>query len=757
MIPRGRQRISRKLIFGMTATGVLSVILAAGGFVLYEINTFRDLLVRDLIAKAEITGQNCSAAILFANKDDAQETLLVLESQPQVTRAAIYDGDGKLFVSFVREGIDGGIPSRQGADGPALTSDHLKLFHPIVLNNNRIGTMFLETDLRTMDERFVSYMSIAGMVLAGSILAAYGFATALQKRITGPLVELTETARSVSESQDFTVRAVKYSDDELGVLAETFNDMLDQIQERDKHLVRVNEGMRREIEERKKAVEVIRSSEERFRHLFQSHPLPMWVYEKESLRFLEVNESAVKVYGYSVAEFLEMRITEIRPPEDIQALMEDLEKPRDSLQSSGPWRHRLKDGTLIDVEIVSHETSIESRPAVLVVALDVTERRKAEHRLQASEERYRSLVSASSSIIWATDSEGRFVVPQKSWEQYTGQRWEEHAGVGWNEAFHPDDRPGLFADWQRARVQSANYESEGRLWHVRTNSYHYSVFKAVPLFNPDRSVREWIGTVTDVHAEKAAQEEIKRFNAELEERVRERTAQLEAANQELEAFSYSVSHDLRAPLRHVDGFSEMLKKRVAGSADEKAIRYADVISDSAKRMGQLIDELLIFSRMGRAHVSAESVDTEILVKEVLNELQPETGERKIDWSIHPLPWVSGDRGMLRLVFLNLISNAIKYTGKRGEASIEIGAALNGKEVEFYVRDNGAGFDMKYVDKLFGVFQRLHRSDEFEGIGIGLANVRRIVQRHGGNTWAEGTPDQGATFYFTLPVSTEGGS
>lgn len=739
----------------MMSTGVVSVLLAVAGFVLYELNTFKDLMVRDLKAKAEITGMNCAASILFVNKDDALETLRVLESQSNIIQAAIYDGSGDLFVSFVRNGRETTAPIRPGSDGSRFSPDEIQVFHPIVLNGNRIGTIFLESDMDAMNERFESYLSIAGLVLATSVIAALGLASVLRKRIAGPLIELTETARTVSERQDFTLRATKYSEDELGVLAEAFNGMLGQIQERDWNLSKANEGLTREIEERKRAEEVIRASEERFRHLFQSHPLPMWVYDKESLRFLEVNESAVVIYGYSKKEFLEMRITEIRPPEDIQSLKEDLAKKRDARQFSGPWRHRLKDGRVVEVEIVSHETSFKDRPAVLVVTLDVTERRKAEQQLQTSEERYRSLISASSSIIWSADPEGRFIVPQKSWERYTGQPWEEHAGVGWHNALHADDRDAFLANWKSARERSMNFESEGRLWNHKTNSHRHFTLKAVPLFGPDKDVREWIGMVTDIHSEKAAQEEIRQFNSELEDRVQRRTAQLEVANQELEAFSYSVSHDLRAPLRHVDGYAEMLKKRIVDVGDEKTKRYADVISDAAKRMGQLIDELLLFSRMGRTDMKQESVDTNTVVQRVIDEMQHDIGERRIEWVIHELPKIEGDEGMISLVFQNLISNAVKYTGKRDQSRIELGARVNGKEAEFYVKDNGAGFDMKYADKLFGVFQRLHRSDEFEGIGIGLASVRRIVSRHGGSARGEGVPDQGATFYFTLPLSTKG--
>jgi len=252
----------------------------------------------------------------------------------------------------------------------------------------------------------------------------------------------------------------------------------------------------------------------------------------------------------------------------------------------------------------------------------------------------------------------------------------------------------------------------------------------------------------------------------LEERVQERTAELERAardlrqhaddlasvNHELEAFSYSVSHDLRAPLRHITGFAMMMEETAAESLAEEPRRYLKTIVAAATRMGQLIDDLLTFSRMGRTRLSQAPVDLNELARDAQREVAADLDGRRVDWQLHDLPIVEGDRAMLRLVFVNLLSNALKYSSTRPQSEVEIGLLRqNADEAVVFVRDNGVGFDMQYADKLFGVFQRLHRSDEFEGTGIGLANVRRIVQRHGGRTWAEGRVDGGATFYFSLPL------
>jgi signal transduction histidine kinase/HAMP domain-containing protein len=257
-------------------------------------------------------------------------------------------------------------------------------------------------------------------------------------------------------------------------------------------------------------------------------------------------------------------------------------------------------------------------------------------------------------------------------------------------------------------------------------------------------------TVADITERKKAEEHINRLNRELKRNL----AELAAANKELQSFSYSVSHDLRAPLRHITGFSELLRKRAASDLDEKSRHYMDVISNGAMQMGRLIDDLLEFSRAGRVEVKKQFFDMDLLVKEVINTFSFETQERDISWNIAPLKSVYGDPGLLKLVWTNLISNALKFTRPRERALIEISRCDLKAEQVFRIKDNGVGFDMKYAGKLFGIFQRMHRSDEFEGTGVGLAGVQRIIHRHGGRIWAEAAPEQGSTFFFSLPERKE---
>jgi signal transduction histidine kinase len=480
-----RTSIQRKLVTVMMLTSTTVLMLTGAALILYDVASFRESLARSLATRAEILAANSTAALAFDNRDDATQILAALKSDPSMVLAALYDRRGRLFATYPAAVSAATLPAAPTRRGYWFEPSAV-IVHQFVVEDGRVlGTLYLKSDLNALSGRLRIFTLVVLLAILGSIGVAFALSTWLQRGIAQPIRTLAASARQVSESKDFAIRATVVSDDELGLLTAAFNEMLSEIQQRDT-------------------------------------------------------------------------------------------------------------------------------------------------ALRASEARLRQL------------------------------------------------------------------------------------------------------------------------NGELERRVHARTAELEASNRELEAFSYSVSHDLRAPLRHIDGFADLLRRQSLPGLDEKARRYIQTISESAKSMGVLIDDLLSFSKMARSEMQRSSVDLGKLVADVRAAISSDVADREIVWSVSPLPEIHGDPAMLRLALTNLLSNAVKYTRGRTPARITVGATETEHETVLFVQDNGAGFDMAYQDKLFGVFQRLHKAEEFEGTGIGLANVRRIIQRHGGRVWAQGEPGQGATFFMALP-------
>ena len=365
---------------------------------------------------------------------------------------------------------------------------------------------------------------------------------------------------------------------------------------------------------------------------------------------------------------------------------------------------------------------------------------KSQEALRESEERYRSLFNAMTEgfalheIIYNDRGEPcdyRFLDINPAFERLTGLKRKEVIGRTVYEVL-PDNDPYWVNTYGKVALTGEPVHFEN---YAPALNRHYEVLAYRPA--PHRFAVIFM----DITQRKQA-----------EEKLKERTVQLETANKELESFSYSVSHDLRAPLRAIDGYARMILRKTGQTFDEDTVRKFKVIRSSAQEMGQLIDDLLTFSRLGRKHTSMSKIDMGALIREVWKELQVINPDRNINLTVKSMPPGYGDRTLIKQVYVNLLSNAVKFTKHRNPAHIEVGGYVDGNEDVYYVKDNGVGFDMQYYDKLFGVFQRLHKPDDFEGTGIGLATVKRIINRHGGRVWAEGKVDEEATFYFSLPSS-----
>ncbi len=374
--------------------------------------------------------------------------------------------------------------------------------------------------------------------------------------------------------------------------------------------------------------------------------------------------------------------------------------------------------------------------------------------LRESETRLRAVLNSSLSAVIVTDDRGRIIDWNARAEKMFGRSRGDALGLDLSVVLPPlVERPEA-RGMKRYLPSSEEGIEDGGIVEATAQRRDGSPISVEVSIKPlvSGGVVTFCAFITDITDRKRAQEELQALTQQLERRVEERTKQLESANKELEAFSYSVSHDLRAPLRHIDGFASMLAAHAEGVLDEKGRRYVQVITDAAKRMGRLIDDLLSFSRHGRADLNFVPVRLSGLVEEVRRQMSGEIAGRSIAWQIGPLPEMRVDVAMMHQVFANLIGNAVKYTRNRSEAVIAIGSEISERDVTIFVRDNGAGFNPKYKDRLFGVFQRLHSESEFEGTGVGLANVQRIIHRHGGRAWAQGEVDKGATFFVALPIA-----
>ncbi len=403
-------------------------------------------------------------------------------------------------------------------------------------------------------------------------------------------------------------------------------------------------------------------------------------------------------------------------------------------------------GTLISVLLIS--------AMLLTLNRAMGERRKAADSLAVERTLLRTLIDVLPEYIYVKDTDSRFVLCNTACARRFGVATTAELVGRADTDFFSVERAAEFREEETKVLEGTPVTGREETFSRADGVTETILTTKVPLRDAEGRVAGIVGMGHDITEKKRAEEAIRRLNADLERRVVERTAQLEAAVKELEAFSYSVSHDLRAPLRAMDGYSQAVIDDFGSQLPAEGHRYLDIIRQETQRMGQLIDDLLEFARLSRQPLQRRRVNTDTLVREVLADLHAQQEGRQLEIAFGALPSCLGDRPLLKQAWINLLSNALKYTSRRERAVIEIGCTRGSDLNTYFVRDNGTGFDMRYAEKLFGVFQRLHRADEFDGTGVGLAIVKRIIERHGGTIWAEAAVDRGATFYFTLPGTLE---
>lgn len=506
----------------------------------------------------------------------------------------------------------------------------------------------------------------------------------------------------------------------------------------------------------------------------------MLLIRPDTSEIVEANPAAAIYYGWSRSELVAMKISDINTLNEAEILTE-MQKAVKEQRNSFQFRHRLANGEIRDVEIFTGPIEYQGGTLLYSIIHDITARKQAERALEESEERYRQLLElAPVGIAVECEEKIQFINPAGV-QLLGGKSADDIIGKTISDFTPPDRQEDILNQFRRRMAGEMVYPAENILRKLDGSLVNVEVV-ANPILYLDKPAIQIIATdITErkkieekilanqmelqrllaeadqsrlvllslVEDQKAAEEKLNQLNVELEKRVSQRTAQLEAVNKELEAFSYSVSHDLRAPLRGIDGWSLALLEDYGDQLNEEAQRYLQRVRDETQRMGQLIDDLLRLSRVTRVEIKQSEVDLSELAKMIMSRLLEENGQPHIEAKIQEGLLVSGDVNLLEILLTNLLSNALKFSGRQAQPKIEFGRETINGQPTYFVRDNGVGFDMQYAKNLFGAFQRMHKQTEFPGTGIGLATVQRIVNRHGGKVWADAKKNEGATFYFTL--------
>ncbi len=732
-----RLNIHNRLALVLWGAALSAFCVAGIGLALYQGYT-QENRARELMQPyAQMVTVGVDAAVAFEDSGRAQEILDTLRANPGILEADLYLVNGKLLARFSRQPDAMPRPAPTIADGVYLEDGMVELVQE--LPRGARLRLSMSRDQFTRQTYQALWLFGAGVLVL--LLITLAQLAVLRRTIVRPIATLMEATEHVRVRADYTQRMPAASDDEVGRLGQNFNAMMEAIQARENDLRRLGAFQRAILDNI--AHGIISTSPDGF--------------------VTSLNPAAERLLGYSADEVVGKRTPELwHDPSEISryaaVLSEELQenvqpgfevfsiRPRRNLAEENEWTYIRKDGARIPVilSVTALRDEQEQVTGFVGLAYDLSERKHSQHQLRLLSF---ALDQVQETILLMGEEDPRFLYVNQSAAITLGYSREELVGGMGVFDIDPDWTAESWNTFWRELGVRRQMQFESR--HRSRDGHAFPVEVTGNYFEFDGK-RYALTVCRDITERKQAENEIKALNRELEQRVAERTADLKAANQELEAFSYSVSHDLRTPLRAIDGFAHILLEDYQDKLDNEGRRLLNVVRDNTSRMGQLIDDILQFSRTGRVGLTFAEIDMEQLAHSVADELIATCEGGKPQLEIGPLPPAQGDNAMMRQVFVNLLSNAIKFSRKKDAPKIEIGATVKGDETVYHVKDNGVGFDMQYADKLFGVFQRLHSVNEFEGTGIGLAIVKRIITRHGGRVWAEGKLKEGSTLYFALP-------
>lgn len=774
--------IGKKILLIML-TITMGALLVSGAFMIaYEQHSSRESLAEELSVLVQVIASQSTAALAFGDKSVAQEHLQALTTHGAVDVACIHTRSARPFTAYP---IGESCPNELPAHGYQFRQEGLVIQKPILLDNQELGFVIVRANLHRLSEKLAEHVLVVISILLAAAIIAGLVASPLHRLVSTPIRSLADTAGLVSDTRDYSLRAERSTGDETGQLVGAFNSMLDVIQEQD---------------------ESLRESEARYRALVEGIAAVIYTANLQQPReMLYVSPQIETILGLGQFDWLndpELLLNRIHVQDRAQVLRIWRLARAEGTGYHAEYRVEHPGGGVVWIRDVAQLVrDVEGKPLFYQgLMYDITESREARHALQfrleferAAEEISRRFIESDregldGAIAWSLQRAGELVDASRVYLFLFSagglQVSNTHEWCAPGVSAEKDNLQNLDANkfqylWDALETERVfivedvsklpdsqaylrdTLESEGinsmvnvpLLWGNRLQGFigFDAVGQATQWLEHDLDLLCIIAEImASTLQRQEAQDALRQLNEKLERRVEERTAELVVANQEMEAFTYSVSHDLRSPLLVLDGFSQALLEDYGDKLDGNGIKYLGYLQEGSRELGELIDGLLLLSRATRGGMQRRPLDLSAMFASAINDLQAAEPERSVDVKIKSDLKGFGDPRLMRSVMENLAGNAWKYTGRKSPAIIEFGMIREAGRDMFFVRDNGAGFDMEYAEKLFQPFQRMHRADEFPGTGIGLATVKRIVRRHGGTVWADAAVDKGAVFYFNLP-------